>query len=318
MIPVDEVRLNFNPASLALLNAVVGFLMFGIALDTRVADFKHVTHMRAAMAAGIAAQFIVLPAVTFALTLLIEPGPSIALGMILVACCPPGNTSNILTHRAGGNVALSVSMTALSNLLAIFLMPLNFAFWGGMHPTAAPLLKTIALDAGDMVVHIVALVGAPFVIGVAFAHYLPKAAERIKKPARILSLVCLIGFILAASALNWRYFVDYLGLVLLAVVLHDAVAFATGYACATATGVSEYDRRAVSFEVGIRNGGLGLALVFGFFGGLGGMAVVIGVWGTWELIAGLALASWWARRPLSGSVGRRIGQPPRVAQGLDQ
>jgi BASS family bile acid:Na+ symporter len=304
MIPVDEVRLNFNPASLALLNAVVGFLMFGIALDTRVADFKRVMRMRVAMAVGVAAQFIVLPAATFALTLLLTPGPSIALGMILIACCPPGNTSNILTHRAGGNVALSVSMTALSNLVAIFVMPLNFAFWGGIHPTAAPLLKSIALDPGDMVVHIIAMVGVPFVVGIAFAHYLPNLAERIKKPARVLSLVCLIGFILAAAALNWRYFVDYLGLVLLAVVLHDAVAFATGYACATATGLAEFDRRAVSFEVGIRNGGLGLALVFGFFGGLGGMAVVIGVWGTWEIIAGLGLASWWARRPLSGSAMR--------------
>ena len=146
MLPVDEIRLNFNPASLVVLNGVLGFLMFGIALDTRVADFKRVLRMPGAMAVGVAAQFIVLPAVTFVLTLLLKPGPSIALGMILVACCPPGNVSNILTHRAGGNVALSVSMTAISNALAIVLMPLNFAFWGGMHPTAAPLLRSIALD----------------------------------------------------------------------------------------------------------------------------------------------------------------------------
>ena len=131
MLPVDEVRLNFNPASLIALNAVLGFLMFGIALDTRVADFKRVARMPVAMAVGIAAQFIVLPAVTFGLTLLLNPAPSIALGMILVACCPPGNISNILTHRAGGNVALSVSMTAISNALSIVVMPLNFAFWGG-------------------------------------------------------------------------------------------------------------------------------------------------------------------------------------------
>ena len=102
MLPVDEIRLNFNPASLVVLNGVLGFLMFGIALDTRVADFKRVLRMPGAMAVGIAAQFIVLPAVTFVLTLLLKPGPSIALGMILVACCPPGNVSNILTHRAGG------------------------------------------------------------------------------------------------------------------------------------------------------------------------------------------------------------------------
>ncbi|MEJ8813300.1 bile acid:sodium symporter family protein [Variovorax ureilyticus] len=296
MIPVDEVRLNFNPASLVLLNAVLGFLMFGIALDTRIADFKRVMRMPLAMTVGVAAQFIVLPAVTFVLTLLLKPAPSIALGMILVACCPPGNVSNILTHRAGGNVALSVSMTALSNLISIFVMPLNFAFWGGIHPTAAPLLKTIALDPAEMVMHIIAIIGAPFVIGIAFAHCLPKLTDRIKKPARILSFVCLIGFILAAIAGNWRYFLDYVGLVLLAVVLHDALAFTTGYACATATGLAEYDRRAVTFEVGIRNAGLGLVLIFSFFGGLGGMAVVAGVWGFWDILAGLGLAAWWSSR----------------------
>lgn len=304
MLPVDEVRLNFNPASLMLLNAVLGFLMFGIALDTRVADFKRVLRMPVAMASGIAAQFIVLPAVTYGLTLLLKPSPSIALGMILVACCPPGNVSNILTHRAGGNVALSVSMTAISNLIAIIVMPLNFAFWGGMHETAAPLLKTIALDPLDMVLHIVSIIGAPFLIGLAFGHWLPRLTERIKKSVRIISFVCLIGFIAAAVAGNWRYFLDYVGLVLLAVVLHDTLAFGTGYACATAAGVSEHDRRAITFEVGIRNSGLGLVLIFSFFGGLGGMAVVAGVWGIWDIVAGLALAAWWARRPLSTVAAR--------------
>lgn len=301
MLPVDEVRLNFNPASLVVLNAVLGFLMFGIALDTRVADFRRVLRMPGAMAVGIAAQFLVLPAVTFILTLLLQTAPSISLGMILVACCPPGNVSNILTHRAGGNVALSVSMTAVSNALSIVLMPLNFAFWGALHPTAAPLLRQIALDPVEMGGHIVAIIGIPFVLGVLCAEKLPRLTQRIRKPARILSMVCLVGFIVGAVAGNWRYFLDYVGLVLLAVALHDALAFGTGWLCARACGLADYDRRAVAIEVGIRNAGLGLVLIFSFFGGLGGMAVVAGVWGFWDIIAGLALASWWARKPAGGA-----------------
>lgn len=297
MLPVDEIRLNFNPASLVALNVVLGFLMFGIALDTRVADFRRVLRMPGAMAVGVAAQFIVLPAVTFVLTLLLKPGPSIALGMILVACCPPGNVSNILTHRAGGNVALSVSMTAISNALAIVLMPLNFAFWGGLHPTAAPLLRSIALDPLEMAGHIVVIIGLPFALGILCAEKLPRFTQRVTKPVRILSFVCLIGFVVGAVAGNWRYFLDYVGLVLLAVVLHDALAFGTGYACARLSGLPDYDRRAVTIEVGIRNAGLGLVLVFSFFGGLGGMAVVAGVWGFWDIVAGLMLAGWWGRRP---------------------
>jgi len=173
MLPVDEIRLNFNPASLAVLNGVLAFLMFGIALDTRIDDFRRVLRMPVAFTVGIVAQLIALPAITFGLTLLLQPGPSIALGMILVACCPPGNVSNILTHRANGNVALSVSMTAVSNAIAIVAMPLNFAFWGGIHPTAAPLLKTIALDPVEMFGHILLIIGVPFVLGLWCSHQFP-------------------------------------------------------------------------------------------------------------------------------------------------
>ena len=302
MLPVDQIQLNFNPASLAVLNAVLAFLMFGIALDTRLEDFKRVTRMPVAFAAGILAQFIALPAITFGLTLLLQPGPSIALGMILVACCPPGNVSNILTHRANGNVALSVSMTAVSNAMAIVAMPLNFAFWGGMHPTASTLLKTIALDPLQMVGHILLIIGLPFALGLWCAHRFDGWTARLKKPVRILSFLALIGFIVGAIAGNWRYFLDYVGLVLVAVVLHDALAFGTGYAVARAFRLPDYDRRALSIEVGIRNAGLGLVLIFSFFGGLGGMAVVAGVWGFWDIIAGMTLAGWWARRPLQGGV----------------
>jgi len=301
MLPVDEVRLHFNPASLIALNIVLGFLMFGIALDTRAEDFRRVLRMPGAMAVGIAAQFVVLPAVTFALTLILRPGPSISLGMLLVACCPPGNISNILTHRARGNVALSVSMTAISNALAIALMPLNFAFWGGLHPTAAPLLRRIALDPLDMAGHIVVIIGLPFVLGILCAEKLPRLTRLIRKPARVLSFLALVAFILGAIAGNWRYFLDYVGLVLLAVALHDTLAFSTGYLCARLSGLADYDRRAVAMEVGIRNSGLGLVLIFSFFGGLGGMAVVAGVWGFWDIIAGLALASWWGTHPVAGA-----------------
>ena len=298
MLPVDEIRLNFNPASLAVLNAVLAFLMFGIALDTRAEDFRRLLRMPMAFAVGIVAQFLFLPAITFGLTLLLQPGPSIALGMILVACCPPGNVSNILTHRAGGNVALSVSMTAVSNAISIVAMPLNLAFWGSLHPSAAPLLRSIALDPMQMLLHILMIIGVPFVLGIACSRQFPVWTERFKKPLRILSFLTLIGFIVGAIAGNWRYFLDYVGLVLLVVALHDALAFGLGWTLARAARLSDYDSRAMSIEVGIRNAGLGLGIIFSFFDGLGGMAVVAGVWGFWDIIAGLLLAAWWARRPL--------------------
>ncbi|MDI9335574.1 MAG: bile acid:sodium symporter family protein [Gammaproteobacteria bacterium] len=300
MLPIDEVRLNFNPDSLQILNIVIGFIMFGIALDTKLEDFKRVVKVPLAMTVGIVAQFLLLPATTYGLSLALQVGPSIALGMLLVACCPPGNLSNVLTHRCGGNVALSVSMTAISNALCIVLMPVNFAFWGALHPTASPLLKTISLSPLDMTLHIIAIIGLPFVLGIWCAIKLPKLTARIKRPAGLLSIFLLVVFIVGAIAGNWQYFMDFVGLVLLAVVLQDAMAFAIGYFCARATGLAEYDRKAIAMEVGVRNAGLGLVLIFAFFEGLGGMAVVAGVWGFWDLIAGLILAEWWRKRKTTG------------------
>ena len=298
MLPIDEIRLNFNPGSLALLNGVLAFLMFGIALETRIDDFKRVLRMPVAFAVGIATQFLLLPAITFALTLLVQPGPSISLGMILVACCPPGNVSNILTHRAGGNVALSVSMTAVSNTISIVAMPLNLAFWGGLHPVAAPLLRSIALDPVQMLLHVLMIIGAPFALGLACTQLFPRWTERFKKPLRSISFLVLIGFIVGAIAGNWRASLDYIGLMLLIVAAHDALAFALGWGVARAARLSEYDARAMSIEVGVRNAGLGLGLVFSFFDGLGGMALVAGFWGFWDILAGMVLAAWWVRRPL--------------------
>ncbi len=265
---IDEVTLNFNPTSLLALDVVIALIMFGIALAVKVQDFTAVLRMPKAITVAIAAQFVLLPAVTFGLTFLLGVGPSIALGMILVACCPPGNISQVLTNQARGNVALSVSMTAVGNLLAIFLMPINFAFWGGLHPTASKILEVVELDAFDMLVKIVAIIGVPFALGILIGNRWPNFTAKVQPWVRRISLVA----------------------------LHDAVALALGWASARVTGLDAASTKAVTFEVGIRNAGLGLGLVFAFFDGLGGMAIVAGWWGIWDIVAGLALATFWARR----------------------
>ncbi|MBX3086901.1 MAG: bile acid:sodium symporter family protein [Cryobacterium sp.] len=293
---IDEVVLNFNPASLMALDVVLALIMFGIALGVKVEDFKAVLKMPKAISVAIAAQFILLPAVTFGLTLLLQVGPSIALGMILVACCPPGNISQVLTNQARGNVALSASMTAVSNVLAIFLMPINFAFWGGLHPTAKEIFKTVNLDALDMLLKIVLIIGVPFAVGIFIAHLWPKFSAKVQPWVRGFSLVALLAFIVIALIGNWKYFIGFIGMVLLAVFLHDAIALALGWGTSKLFRLDSPSTKAVTFEVGIRNSGLGLGLVFAFFGGLGGMAVVAGWWGIWDIVAGLALASFWAAR----------------------
>jgi bile acid:Na+ symporter, BASS family len=294
---IDAVRLNFNPQSLALLNAILGLVMFGVALDLRLADFRGIVTLPRATLIGVLGQFVLLPAFTFLLVLAIRPAPSIALGMLLVAACPGGNVSNFLTHFARGNTPLSVTMTAVSTLAAIVMTPLNLSLWGGLHPQAALILREVALNPLEMVAAVLLLLGVPMAAGLFVSHRLPRLAQRLRVPMRWFGLVALLLFVVGALAANWRYFLDYVGFVVLAVLLHNALALATGYWASRAAGLPERDRRAVSIEVGIQNSALGLVLIFNFFDGLGGMAIVTAWWGIWHLISGLSIATWWSRRP---------------------
>jgi BASS family bile acid:Na+ symporter len=304
---IDDVNVEFSESSLLVLGFVLAIIMFGIALDTKPDDFRAVTKHPKAIAVGVGAQFIALPAITFTLTLILGVGPSIALGMILVACCPPGNISNVLTYRSGGNVALSVSMTVISNLLAIFLMPLNIAFWGGIHPEASEILREVDLSALEMLADIAVVIAIPFALGLTISHRHPDFAARVQPWVKRFSLIALIAFILIAFAGNFGVFIDHIAVIAIAVFLHDTLALSLGYGIAASFRLSEYNRRAVTFEVGIRNAGLGLGIVFSFFDGLGGMALVAGWWGIWDIIAGLILASWWAKRSTAAPTGEALG-----------
>ncbi|QIM18473.1 bile acid:sodium symporter family protein [Leucobacter coleopterorum] len=304
---IDEAAVNFTPGSLIALGAVLAFVMFGIALDTKVSDFRRALQNPKAIIVAIAAQFLLLPAITFGLTILLGLSASVSLGLILVACCPPGNVSQVLTYRAKGDVALSVSMTAVSNVIAIFVMPANLAFWGGLHPTAHEILKTVRLEPLQMLIEIALIIGAPFVLGLLIAHRWPRFAAKVQPWAKRLSLLALLGFVLAALLGNLQLFITYIGLVLVAVFLHEAISLALGWGIARGFGLPPKARRAMAFELGIRNAGLGLGLVFTFFGGLGGMAVVAGWWGIWDIIAGLILATFWARYS-TRSEARRVAQ----------
>jgi BASS family bile acid:Na+ symporter len=296
MSEIDAVRLNFNPQSLALLNIILGLVMFGVALDLKLSDFRGVLSLPRATLIGMLGQFVLLPAFTFALVLAIRPAPSIALGMILVAACPGGNVSNFLTHYARGNTPLSVTMTALSTLAAIVMTPFNLSFWGGLHPGASQIMREVSLDPLEMVVAVLLLLGVPMALGLLVSHRLPRVAGRMRKPMRWFSLGVFGLFVVGALAANWRYFLDYVGFVVFAVFLHNGVALLTGYWAARLAGLPERDRRAVSIEVGIQNSGLGLILIFNFFDGLGGMAIVTAWWGVWHLISGLTVATIWSRR----------------------
>jgi BASS family bile acid:Na+ symporter len=296
--PIDQVELRFDAGSLGLLNVILGLVMFGVALDLKLDDFRRAIRTPKGPLVGVVAQFVVLPAATFLLTLVLAVPPSVALGMILVASCPGGNISNFVTHLSRGDTALSVTMTAISTALAVVMTPLNLTFWGGLNPATASVLREVHIDALEMLGTVAVLLGVPLVAGMVVAAKLPKLAGWLRRPFKVLSLVFFAAFIVVAFRKNFDHFLVSIGLIFLPVLLHNALALSSGYGAARLAGLAPAQRRAVAVEVGIQNSGLGLILIFNFFDGLGGMAVIAAFWGIWHIVAGLSLATVWSRRPI--------------------
>jgi len=297
-VAVDQIRLNFNPQGLFIINAAIGMMMFGVALDLKIEDFKRIIISPKAPGIGLGAQFILLPVFTFLLTLILRPQPSIALGMILVAACPGGNLSNIITYLAKGNCAVSISMTAVSTAAAIVMTPLNLALWGGLNPETAEILRRVSLSPLDVFATIFIILGIPLALGLTLNRIFPSLANKVRKPFKIFSLVFFMVIVCGALVANWHIFLKVIGFVMFVVFLHNALALNLGYWSGRLLGLAERDSRAVCIEVGIQNSALGLVLVFNFFEGLGGMAILVAWWGIWHIIAGLITAFIFTRRPL--------------------
>ncbi len=291
---VDNLKLNFNQDSLWILNIILALIMFGVALELKVEDFKRLLQTPKIAAVGILSQFVALPLLTFLLVWVIEPQPSVALGMMMVAACPGGNISNFMTHMAKGNTALSVSLTAFGTVLAIFMTPLNLQLWGSLYPPTANLLREVSLNAWDMLQTIILLAGIPLVLGMVAAHYKQSFASIVSRWLKPVSIIVFVAFVLIALSNNLDNFMNHIGLVIGIVFLHNLLALSSGFFLARWSGLSFADQKTIAIETGIQNSGLGLFLIFSFFDGLGGMAIIAAWWGIWHVISGLSLATYWS------------------------
>lgn len=307
---LDWVRLNFSPNALLIMNITLAFIMFGVALQIRFDNFKKVLKYPKSLALGVVSQFLALPALTFVLVYFLQPSPSVALGMILVASCPGGNISNFMTSLAKGNVALSISLTAIATVSAVFITPFNFAFWGNLYSDTAGLVMPITIDFFEILRTVVILLGIPVFLGIWFARTFPALTSKIVKPLKTISMLVFIAFIVMAFMSNFDFFISYIHLIVLVVFLHNALALLTGFLFGTFGRTSSADRRTITIETGIQNSGLGLVLIFNprLFDGLGGMAFIAAWWGIWHIISGLLIAYFWSKRPLKQETSTQPSQ----------
>ncbi|MDA1144696.1 MAG: bile acid:sodium symporter family protein [Bacteroidetes bacterium] len=294
---LEQAQINFNNDSIGVLNIALAFVMFGIALSIDWRDFKPVVLKPKALIVGVASQFLIFPLISFLLVLFLKPVPSIALGMILVAACPGGNISNFITHFSRGNDALSVSLTAIATLLAVVMTPLNLAFWGNLYEPTSVFLKSVSVEPIEMVKLVGLILGVPLVLGMFIHEKFPLFALRTSIVMKKLSLLFFIALIFLALGKNLEAFERYVMEVFWLVLLHNFVAFATGFSLAKWWGLSWKDTKTITIETGIQNSGLGLLLIFTFFDGLGGMAILTAFWGIWHLISGLLLGTFLRNYP---------------------
>lgn len=300
--PLDTIELDFGTGSLWILNISLAIIMFGVSLNLTIDDFRRVFRNPKSPLLGMLSQFIVLPALTFGLVLIIKPAPSIAMGMMLVAACPGGNISNFISHLSGANTALSVSLTAFSTLAAIVMTPFNLRFWASLYEPTNILLTEISIDHLEVFKAITLLLGIPLIVGMVFRKLKPELAQRISKTLKPVSVLIFISFVLLAFAKNYQIFIDYFQYIIFIVFVHNAIALLSGYLIARITNLPLPDQKTLAIETGIQNSGLGLLLIFTFFNGLGGMAIIAAWWGIWHIVSGLAIAYFWAPSTTNQSV----------------
>ena len=295
-IDIDAIKINFDTESLWVLNIAIAIIMFGVALGITIGDFKRLFKNPKIVFVGVLSQFILLPALTFLAILIIKPHPSFALGMIMIAACPGGNVSNFFSKMAGGNAALSVSLTTFATLICIVMTPLNLQFWGSLYEPTDAILKTVALSPFDLFKLVSLILGIPLICGMLVKYYYPVMASKIEKVLKPLSMFVFIALIFIAFSQNLDIFVNHIHHVLFLVIFHNIFAYILGFYTAKSFGLDKRDAKTIAMETGIQNGGLGLLLIFGFFEGLGGMALLAAFWGIWDVFSGMALATYWGRK----------------------
>lgn len=293
MHPVDALQINFNADQLRFLNLAMAFLMFSVALDIQPADFRKVARFPKSVVVGLLIQYLLFPLLTLAVIRVFEPPVSMSLGMVLVSMCPSGNMTNFLTHFARANVVLSVTFNAIVILAASVVTPAGFLFWSDFIPESEALRQTFEIRFPDMARIIAELILAPLLLGMGLHVYFEKLTARIRPWAQRLSLFVFFSILILALMGNRENIAQYLGYAFLIVLVHNALGLAAGYWIGRFARLPESDSRTLAFESGVHNTALGLLLIFSFFNGLGGMALIAAWYGIWDLATGIGLALWW-------------------------
>lgn len=281
VIAVTAVALSF-PASFTWINTsaitpMLGIVMFGMGLTLRPSDFKPVLQNPKSIIIGELAQFIIMPFLAWLLCRLLPLSPGLAIGIILVGCCPGGTASNVICYLAKGDIALSVAMTGVSTLLAPVVTPALVWLLAG---------ESVDIDIIGMFLSIVQVVILPIVLGFWFNHYFRKATQLITPLLPMFSTLAITSIIGIIVAHNSKSITSCSLIVGIAVILHNVLGLILGYSLAALTGSDRRKRSAIAIEVGMQNSGLATSLAATHFSMFPMAAVPGAIFSVWHNFSG--------------------------------
>ena len=256
---------------------MLGVVMFGMGLTLKPSDFKPVLMHPKEIVIGELAQFIIMPFVAWMLCRLLNLSPELALGVILVGCCPGGTASNVICYLAKGDVALSVAMTGVSTLLAPFATPALVLLLAG---------ETVDVDVFGMFISIVQVVILPIVVGLAVNHYFQNLTQKVTPYMPMfstLAIAAIIGIIVSHNAQN---IMECSLLVAVVVILHNLLGLSLGYVASMLMGLPPEKRTSISIEVGMQNSGLATSLATTHFAIYPLAAVPGAIFSVWHNFSG--------------------------------
>jgi len=273
-------------ASLAfLIVPILGIIMFGMGMTLKTTDFLEIVKRPKPVLIGLLAQFTLMPLIAYLLTVMFQLDPLIAVGVILVGCCPGGTSSNVITFLAKGDVALSVAITSISTLLAPFLTPILLEIFAG---------QLIDIDLLSMMITIVKIVILPILLGIIVHKFLGNKIEAAISVLPIISVLGISIIIAAVVAVSKATILDSGALVFIVVALHNLIGYSLGYLLALFFGFTAMQRRAIMIEVGMQNSGLGAALAATYFNPVA--ALPSAIFSVWHNFSGALVANICAKK----------------------
>ncbi len=263
---------------------LLGIVMFGMGLTLEFSDFKEVFTRPKDVALGVIGHFIIMPLLAFLLAVGLDLPSEIAVGVILVGCCPSGTASNVMVFLARGNVALAVAIASVSTILAPIVTPLLILLFAS---------KWIHISVGSLFLSIVQVVIIPLVLGFIVKRFFGKQAKAGAKAMPLVSVIAIVLIVAAVVAGSAERLAET-GLIIFGVViLHNVLGFFIGFFFARLCGMDLAKQKAVAMEVGMQNSGLGVAIATAHFSPLA--AVPSAIFSVWHNLSGSLLANLFSR-----------------------